>query len=177
MLDLSSFFAKYVEKFVKDLGDKVRSKVDINGRPYSPIKPSTAGAIVSKKTTFRKGGKTSTKIVRRSSNSRLNYTGNFAQNFVVGNSGDYSMTVEVNPANYPGSKVSYRDIVAYNDQNSDEVNPEIINPPSIFPTRPEDLDKLQAMDQMKGELEEVLKIQLGEELAKTFDYQQTITIG
>ena len=200
-LDLSYFFAQYGKKFVRELTDKVRRRIGVDGVAYPPIKESTARgqkfikqvkhvkaskAMGIKQTTF------TFKEVARPLDSRLNATLQFRENAFVSDSSDTGVTVAVNDATYPGGAVSYEDIVSYNDRNSDRVNPHIRDgedghePPAIFPMGPDAQALVEGLDTWTGggdggksfedDLRDVIAIQLADSV-KDLHITTKIVIG
>ena len=179
MLMLSHFFAQYGKKFVRELTDKARSQVGIDGAAYEPISKYTAKGVTHiKQVKHKKKGEAPTytfKEVARPLNSRLNNTLQFRENAFVFDSSDYGCRVAVNEATYPGSKVSYADIVAYNDRNSPDVNSRITDgkdphwAPSIFPYDEAGIEGLETYPEMVEELIKVATIQVNEEFASRLE--------
>ena len=199
MLMLNYFFAQYGKKFVRELTDKVRRRIGLDGVAYSSISRFTAqGQTQIKQVRHTKGNlkkngiKQTTftfKEVSRPLDSRLNNTMQFRENAFVSDSSDFGLTVSVNDVPYPapegGRSVSYEDIVAYNDKNSEEVNPNIRggkdphDAPSIFPMGPnaqELVEGLETYREMGEELERVVQIQLADSV-KDLDIHTKIVIG
>jgi hypothetical protein len=182
MLQLNYLFAQYGKKFVRELTDCVRREVGIDGVGYSDLKPaSVRGQIVIK---TRKQVKKDQKqapsapirtTAPRSLKTRLNHTFQFRENAFVSDSNDYGLQVAVNPDSYPGGSVTYEDIVAYNDVNSPDVNPEINKPaPSIFPMGSDEtakalVESMETYRELGPELERVVEIQLGDGFNKEID--------
>jgi hypothetical protein len=183
MLQLNYLFAQYGKKFVRELTDCVRREVGIDGVGYSDLKPaSVRGQTVVRKVKHSRITSEGTKehytlpeIKKRSLKSRLNHTFQFRENAFVSDSNDYGLQVAVNPDSYPGGSVTYEDIVAYNDVNSPDVNPEINKPaPSIFPMGSDEtakalVESMETYRELGPELERVVEIQLGDGFNKEID--------
>ena len=185
MLMLNYFFAQMGKKFVRELTDRVRSQVGIDGASYEPISKYTAhGATHIKQVKHKKKGAAATytfKEVTRPIDSRLNNTLQFRENAFVSDSSDYGIQVAVNEATYPGSNVSYADIVAYNDRNSPDVNSRITtgkdphHAPSIFPYDEAGVQSLETYTAMEEELRKVVEIQVADSV-KDLDLHVHISI-
>jgi len=179
MLMLSYFFAQYGKKFVRELTDKVRSRVGIDGASYSPLKPkSIYGQTRIKQVKHKKKGEAATYTFKESArplDSRLNNTLQFRENAFVSDSSDYGIEVAVNDATYPGENVSYSDIVAYNDRNSQVVNPNISEPPSVFPYDEAGVQSLETYGELQEELQKVVAIQMADSV-KDLDMHVHISI-
>jgi hypothetical protein len=165
-LDLSYLFQTFAKKFVQELKDKVRSRVGIDGQGYSQLKNPSM--------TVTKSGKKKGTLRKRNQNTRLNDTGNFADNFVVGESSDFGLTISGNDATHP-TGISYSDIVSYNNKGNSLCNPDIDSPPLIFPNNIEEVKMLQTYTDFDKALRDAVRIQLGE--AASLNIKETIVVG
>lgn len=74
---------------------------------------------------------------------RLLFTKRFVNNAYKSEAFNDHATIYASTASY-SEGVSFADIVRYNCKGSDEVNPKIIDPPLIFPTKPKEVMQMQA---------------------------------
>jgi hypothetical protein len=165
-LDLSNLFNIYAKKFVKEFKGFVRQKTGIDGNTFSPLKN------VSK--TVQKTGKKAGQSRKRNPNSRLNDSGNFRENFVIGESTDYGMTISGNKSTHPKG-ISYSNIIAYNNKNSPAVNKNITTPPLIFPTTVQEVKSMGLYQEFEEKLKEAIRIQMGD--AAKLNINETIVVG
>jgi hypothetical protein len=160
--------------FVKELQNNVRSQTDINGSAYIPVKQTTAisrqlannarrkkGVTIGGKTKNRKAlkiGKVEAGKYAKVSGldfNRLMFTGRFWQNAFKYTARRDDVKVYVNESYYSvasKNRVSYRDIVKWNNEGSPEVNRKILKPPLVFP-KPEQVSKMKAFDLAARELQ------------------------
>ena len=145
-LDISQLLKSYANKYEKYFKDQVRKKQGIDGASYSALKNKR-----------QKGH-------NQGLNTRLNDSGRFQQNAVVASSTDTTITIEGNTAVH-SKGVTYNDIIAYNNRDNSNVNRNIDNPPSIFPTKEEDVEKMEITKEFYNELDKVIRLQLDDLVA------------
>lgn len=153
-IDLTQLFKTYADKYVKKMTELVHRKRDLRNSAYSPIKHP------------RKG---------RSAKSRLNDTGNFRENYVDSEYTKDSLTIKGNASNHSSGRVSYTDIINYNNRNSGFTNDGIVNPPLIFPNRPQDIQQSRELAMLNQKFEEdvvkAIQIQSGNMLPAKLSYE------
>lgn len=143
-IDLSLLFQRYADKLAKELRDRIRRKVGVDGRRYSNLKEPV-----------RPPG--------RSLATRLNRTLKFQANAVVSSSTDTGMRVQGNPNSYEGA-LTFDDIIAFNNRGSADVNRGIDDPPLIFPTSEQELMMLDAMSAFEDDIARAVEVQTGQSL-------------
>jgi hypothetical protein len=168
-IDLTKVFQYIGTIFVRGMRTRISERrVDIAGKPFSLIAPSTAAARARilganprgpgrhQGPFFNRNIGLTGKLRKRRATSvpvtRLLFTGRFAKGAFQYRAQADQVTVYVTRGNYPvhwtQQPVSFSDIVRFNNQGSPELNPHIKLPPLIFPNRGRD-DQLHAMDEYK----------------------------
>ena len=162
MLNLSNILSIAGQKIVDELSTNIREQKQLDGNMIAPVALSTMMARV------KKGMVSIT---------RLLFTGYFWQNafkyIVSGN----RLTIFGNPTLYPGSNVTYADIIAYNDRDDSETNQNVMsgNRPKIFPRNEIDLLKMKCIPEIKRDFEIEALRQIESDLG--VQPKITITIG
>lgn len=125
---------KIAEWHVQELRQAVQKQVDLNGNPFSYVKPSTA--IRREKRWAGRvphTGKTRRGVRNQTALHRLWWTRNFAHNAYKSTYGPNFAKIFVSTAKHPDSRATYNDIVRHNNLGSPVVNRHIQIPPKIFP--------------------------------------------
>lgn len=165
MLNLSNILEKVGAIFQTELSQNINLQKQIDGRSFSPIKPSTAKAraavIGANKVRqnrhggafFNRGidqikGRERKSVAKSVPITRLLFTKKFFLGaFQYKAYADYVL-VFASRGMYPGhftqSAVSYADIVRFNNAGTKDTNPNITNPPKIFPLTNEDIKGMPA---------------------------------
>lgn len=134
--DFTATFDAIGRIFTRGLKRRIENQVDINGARYSPLKPSTL-----RKRKTRKNGTKNTK--------RLHVTRDTA-NRGFGHTPDSSgVTIFVSGEDHMSANATYRDIIRWNSRGQPVVNPNIIDPPLVFPINPEEV-KLMTKEMQEG---------------------------
>jgi hypothetical protein len=142
--------------FQKELETAVHKQTDLDGNHFWPVMYATAQARQRasnriqrvERAKGRKGRIPGTVAVRSTSGAvnqdRLLFTRRFVNGaFRFAPFRDY-VKVFTWPGTYPGTDVSFRDIVNYNNKGSSRVNPHITSPPKIFPIGDAEVQKMTA---------------------------------
>ena len=132
IMELNKRTARAVVMAYKEM---VRSMIDFAGRSYSSLKHPRGG---------------------RSAQSRLNDSGKFANKWVVIDEvSSREISIKTNDSIH-SDNVTYSDIVAYNDKNSNRVNRNIDNPPELTPSSEKQIEKQIWFTDYVTELGEIL---------------------
>lgn len=147
MINLNNILKVAGQKIVKELSNNIREQKQIDGKIINSVSFSTM------KIRLKKG---------MTSVTRLLYTGYFWQNafkYIVNNN---TLTIYANTSQYPGSSVSYEDIISYNDVDNERTNQRVSpsNRPKIFPKYEEDLLKMKCIDEIKKDIEKETIMQI-----------------
>ena len=131
LINLNKILTTIAQRMVNELQFNVLNQRNLDGTPIQPVAASTQIARKNK---------------GYSSITRLLLTGQFYRNafkYVINGN---KASIFVNPAGYPGSSVSYADIVKYNDRESDQVNQKIQpgSRPHIFPSEEKDIVNMKS---------------------------------
>jgi len=162
MLDLSKLFNDSGNRFVAELRGNIRRQKDIKGRTFSYIAKATAmarqrakglgrglavrsvtGAKVNRVSKRTAGDLTELRSTFAVSLLRLMSTNKFHQNAFKFEASKDSVKVFVSSESYD-SKVTYSDIVSYNNEGSADVNKNILKPPLIFPNNAHEVELMDA---------------------------------
>jgi len=163
VLNLKPFFERVGGYFKKELENNIRSQKGIDEQSFSQVTLATAksriyqnnsnrvkfkgvkGVAYRAKKTFREGKKNS---VTPKDFKRLLFTGRFWQNAFKFTAYGESVKVFVNDSYYGLLRgrggTTYADIVEYNNKGSARLNPEISNPPLIFPNNFAEVARMKA---------------------------------
>lgn len=167
MLDLTRFFEKAGETLTLGLRNNISRQMDINGSAFSPIAPSTAMARQRRKGLGRglsvrlQTGATKNRVSKgrnkltsslHVNTTRLLDTRKFITNAFRYVAGPLSLEVYVPEEKYD-EKVTYWDIVRYNNEGSPDVNPRIRRPPLVWPNTDADVAKMKAMQKVQADFE------------------------
>ena len=163
MVDLTKLLDEAGRQFVAELSNNIANQTDINGDRFSPLKRSTLlarqrqkglgrGLAVRLQTgaqgyNVRRRNRITTGTQLNVGLDRLLNTSKFwSQAFKYG-VGPMDLTVGVSPAKHSG-RVTFADIVRYNNQGSSRVNRNIMRPPLIFPNGDADIAKMKSFGKM-----------------------------
>ncbi len=164
MLNLTKILNKAGQTIIRELSLNIAQQKQIDGSAIQPVAETTR--LIRIKNGF-------------SSVYRLLLSGNFYRNafkFIVeGN----TLRIFGNRSIYPGSSVSYNDIISYNDRQSPNVNQKIkaSNRPRIFPWTAQDMIGLKCWPGIIKDIEIDVAKQIETELDKSLPKVITINIG
>lgn len=167
-LNLIKYFELIGRDFVLELRQAILKQTDLAGNRFSVINQSTAWKrfYARNKTNFKKRlatqlskGKLLTDVKKKKGKNtwtypvgvalnRLLFTKVFVNNAYQSKAKEDQVRIFASTKNYidPNSKtkVSYADIVSFNCKGSNEVNPNIVDPPLIFPTTQAELRAMKS---------------------------------
>ena len=122
--------------FTRGLKRRIENQVGIDGAHYSYPKASTLKR--------RKVGKIGTKRAAAVNIKRLHVTRDTA-NRGFGHTPDSSgVTIFVSSGDHMSANATYRDIIRWNSRGQPVVNPYIVNPPLVFPTKEAEVNLMKA---------------------------------
>jgi hypothetical protein len=178
-LNFIQLLAKMGKEWQMEFYQNIVRQRNIGEGSFAPVKMSTLRSRAYQKgLSLRWAGKDKRQGVSKSkgrsninkfmnvSNKRLWFTTKFAKDMTRFVAEKLNLTVLGNPATYPDSKVSYSDIIAYNNRNSPRTNQKVDadKRPIIFPTNPEELKDTKTFAKLRSQLSVEAKKQLKEQL-------------
>lgn len=157
---LKPLFTQIGQLFQRELMANIDRQKDINGQRFSLIEPSTARGRASKmgaqsnmarignKAVDIRTGKVRKSVAKSVPVTRLLFTKRFWHGAFKFGAENESVAVFVNPDSYPiragESPITFKQIVRYNNQGEEKVNPKIKHPPLVFPNTEADVQKMDA---------------------------------